>query len=373
MESMPIRLGPLGLTPTVSVTNLGVDTNVFNSSVDPQQDFTFTATPRLQARLRSGRALLSGALASGFVYYQEFDDQRSIDYSTQGRADFDLGWFQPYALAERTDTRDRFSVELDLRSPRVSTVIEGGGRMIFTPSTGFRFDARRSTVTFEDGQVYEGVPLSETLNSHTTVLEGGLDLYLTPLTTVTVMVTGQQDRFESSPERDADTFRVMPTIRLESPAIIQGTFGIGYRHFDGRNPSLPDYTGLVYQGSLSHVIADRTKVDLGLTRDVQYSFEVAEPYYVTNAVRVGLTHQLRDNVDIRGSASRDRLDYHAQTDITASEDRRDRVDIVSAGFGYRARPNLRVGVDVEYTRRLSPLAEREYDRTRVLGSVSYGY
>ena len=160
---MPIRLGPLGLTPSVAVTNLGVDTNVFNSSVDPQQDFTLTATPRLQARLRSGRMLLSGTLASGFVYYQKFDDQRSIDYSTQGRADVDLGWFQPYALAERIDTRDRFSVELDLRAPRVSTVVEGGGRMVFSPTTGFRFDARRSTVTFEDGQVFEGVPLSDTL------------------------------------------------------------------------------------------------------------------------------------------------------------------------------------------------------------------
>jgi hypothetical protein len=205
------------------------------------------------------------------------------------------------------------------------------------------------------------------------VLEGGLDLYLTPLTTLTVMVTGQQDRFESSPERDSDTLRVMPTIRLESPAIIQGMFGIGYRRFDGRDPALPDYNGLVYQGSLSHVIADRTKVDVGLTRDVQYSFEVAEPYYITTGARLNVTYQLRDNIDIRSMASRDRLDYHAQTGAAVQENRRDRVDLVSAGAGYHARPNLRIGVDVEYTRRLSPLAEREYDRTRVLGSVSYGY
>jgi hypothetical protein len=370
---MPIRLGPLGLTPTLSVTNFGIDSNVFNDSVDRQQDFTFTATPKVQARMRSGRLLLGGVLASGLVYYQKFDDQRSIDYSAQGRADVDLGWFQPYALAERLDTRDRLSVELDLRAPRVSTVVEGGGRAVFSPAMGFRFDARRTTVTFEDGEIFDGVFLSETLNSHTTVLEGGLELYLTPLTTMTVMVTGQQDRFESRPDRDSDSFRVMPTLRLEAPAIIQGSIGVGYRRFDGRSAELPDYNGLVFQGSLSHVIADRTKVDVGLSRDVQYSFEVLEPYYVTTGVRLSLSHQLRDTIDLRALASRDRLDYHAQSTATAAPSRSDRVLLYSAGFGYHVRPNVRVGLDLEYTRRQSERDDRQYDRTRLLGSASYGF
>ncbi len=357
---MPIRLGPVGLTPTFAVTNFGVDTNVFNDSVDPQRDFTFTATPKVQARLRSGRLMLGGILATGLVYYQKFDDQRSVDYSAQGRGDVDLGWFQPYAFAERLDTRDRLSVELDLRAPRVSTAVEGGGRIVLSSTTGLRFTARRTSVAFEDGEVFEGIFLSETLNSHTTVLEGGLDLSLTPLTTFSVMVSGQQDRFESRPDRDSDSFKVMPTIRLEPPAIIQGSLAIGYRRFDGRTDALPDYSGIVYQGSLSHVIAERTKVDVGLARDVQYSFEVLEPYYVTTGVRMGLTHQLRETVDLRGAASSDRLDYQAQPSAEPASSRSDRVRLLSVGAGFLVRPNVRVGFDLEFTRRRSERADRQY-------------
>ena len=92
---MPIRLGPIGLNPTLAITNFGIDDNIFNDASEPKRDFTMTVTPRLQARLRGGRMLLSGTVATGLVYYKEFDDERSIDYTAQGRVDFDSGWFQP--------------------------------------------------------------------------------------------------------------------------------------------------------------------------------------------------------------------------------------------------------------------------------------
>ena len=98
LETMPFRFGPLGLSPTLAVTNFGVDDNIFNDAADPKRDFTMTVTPRLQARLRSGKVLLSGTVATGLVYYQKYDDERSIDYAADGRVDFDFGWFQPYAL-----------------------------------------------------------------------------------------------------------------------------------------------------------------------------------------------------------------------------------------------------------------------------------
>jgi hypothetical protein len=374
IESMPIHLGPLGLTPTIAITNFGIDTNVFNDPVDPKSDFTFTATPTMTGRLRSGRLLVGGALSTGLVYYQQFDDERSIDYSTKSRIDLDLGWFRPFGRADRLDTRDRLSLELDLRAPRVSTLVEGGARAVISPKTGVTFAARRSTVTFDETSVFEGVALSETLNSRTTVLEGGLELYLTPLTTMTMMVARQEDRFEVTPERNADSLRVMPTLRLEAPAIVQGMLAVGYRQFDGLDPSLPDYGGLVFQGSLSHVIAERTKVGVVLARDIEYSFERLEPYYLTTGARISMNHQLRDTIDIRAVAARDRLDYQIEpTDLAPAGTRRDYIELVSAGFGYLLRTNVRVGLDVEYSRRTSSRLDRRYNRTRLLGSASYGF
>lgn len=366
---MPIRLGPLGLSPTFTLTNFGMDSNVFNDADDPQSDFTLTATPRVVARVRGGRLRLSGSLATGLVYYQEFEDERSIDYAADGGADLDLGWFQPYASARRLDTKDRLNAELDLRAPRLSVNLAAGARVLTSPRTGFRMEARRASVTFDEAAVFEGVPLSQTLDSDTTTFEAGLEFYLTPLTTLSVMASRQEDRFDQSPERNADSYKVMPVLKFEPPAVLQGTIGVGYRRFDGRAAAMPDFTGVVFEGALSHVFVERTKVDVGVFRDVQYSFEVEEPYYVTTGVRVTATHQLRESLDARGMVSRERLGYRSQQ----TDDRRDWVTLVSGGVGYRFSPNLRVGVDLEYARRLSDRADRDYDRVRLLGSAAFGF
>ena len=45
--TVSMRLGPLWVKPTIAVTNIGVDNNVFNQpdNLNPKSDFTFTATP----------------------------------------------------------------------------------------------------------------------------------------------------------------------------------------------------------------------------------------------------------------------------------------------------------------------------------------
>ncbi len=156
---MPIRVGPLGLNPTLTITNFGIDDNVFNDADDPQRDFTMVVTPRVQARLRNGRTLWSGALATGLVYYKKFNDERSIDYAADGRLDADLGWFRPYALALIHDTRERLNVELDVRAPRTQTTVAGGGRAISHPRPASCSMRDIVACEFAEGVVFEGVPL----------------------------------------------------------------------------------------------------------------------------------------------------------------------------------------------------------------------
>ena len=154
---MPFRFGPVGLSPTLAITNFGVDDNIFNDATEPKRDFTMTVTPRLQARLRSGKVLLSGAVATGLVYYQKYDDERSIDYAADGRVDFDLGWFQPYALASLLDTRERLNAELDVRAPRTQTTLAAGAKALLSPKTGLVFDLRRAGLDFAEGTTFDGV------------------------------------------------------------------------------------------------------------------------------------------------------------------------------------------------------------------------
>jgi hypothetical protein len=378
LEGMPIHWGALGLTPTLSVTNFGVDSNIFNDASDPKSDFTMTVTPRLQARLRAQRALFAGSVATGLVYFQTYDEERSIDYITDGRVDLDLSWLRPYASASLTETSERLNAEVDARAPRTQTAISGGARFRTATRAGFVVDFKREGLDFDQGTFFEGVPLSRMLNSTTQTIEGGLELYLTPLTTLSLLASRETDRFEQSPSRDSNTFRFMPGLRMEAPAVVQGSIAIGYRRFDAVDPQIPDYTGVIVHGSLSHVIAERTKIDLSVSRDVQYSFEVAQPYYLTTGFRLTLAYQLIDDVDLRAYGGRERLGYRDALAVASpvstgsGDDRTDRVGTLGAGAGYRLRPNLRVGVDVEYAKRDSDRPDRRYDRTRLFGSMTYG-
>ena len=42
-----VRVGPLTINPTIALSNIGFDQNVFNEPTDlnPKRDFTFTVTP----------------------------------------------------------------------------------------------------------------------------------------------------------------------------------------------------------------------------------------------------------------------------------------------------------------------------------------
>jgi hypothetical protein len=376
LEGMPIRVGPLGLSPTLTITNFGIDDNVFNDSDNPQSDFTMVVTPRVQARLRQGRTLWSGSLATGLVYFKKFNDERSIDYGADGRFDADLDWFRPYALAMINDTRERLNVELDVRAPRTQTTVAVGGRAVVSARTGIVFDARHSGVQFAEGVQFEGVPLSQTLNSGVSTLMGGVEFYVTPLTTFSVNASREQQRFDETPDRDSNTFRIMPTIRMEAPAIIEGSLAVGFRNFKPLSSDLPEYNGIVVQGSLSHTFVERTRVDLILSRDVQYSFELNEPYYLTTGFRVVVNQQLREDLDVRVTGGRDRLEYRAEEavpDALPDEQRTDRADLVDFGVGYRLRPTFRLGFDVEFARRSSDRTGRDYRRTRFFGSLTYGF
>src|SRR6185436_5233499 len=69
-----VRIGPLWMNPTVSVTNFGIDQNVFNEpdSASPKQDFTLTATPNTDVWLRVGPSWLDGSVKEELVWYKTY-------------------------------------------------------------------------------------------------------------------------------------------------------------------------------------------------------------------------------------------------------------------------------------------------------------
>jgi hypothetical protein len=76
-----VRFGPLSLKSTIALSNLGVDTNVFNEAdADrPESDFTMTFSPNTDMWLRMGRTWVTGTVQIDWVYYNKFTSERAAN------------------------------------------------------------------------------------------------------------------------------------------------------------------------------------------------------------------------------------------------------------------------------------------------------
>src|SRR3954469_14843130 len=84
-----MRIGPLYVNPTMSLSNAGRDTNVFNDAKNPQQDFTVTISPGTDLWLRVGPSWLQGTIKEDIVWFQKFASERSANNS------YALKWLVP--------------------------------------------------------------------------------------------------------------------------------------------------------------------------------------------------------------------------------------------------------------------------------------
>ncbi len=369
IESMPIHAGPVGLRPSLSITNVGTDSNVFNTATNPQDDFTATIVPRIVARVRAGRLRFSYGAASDFVYFKDFKDEQSVNFGSDVRLDANLGHLQPYISTGWVSTKDRLNAELDARAPRTQRTIMGGTKILVASKTTLVFNARRFDLDFDEGTEFRGTDLAHNLNSRADSVEGGVQLALTPLTTLNLTTSVQRDRFDSAPERNANTFRVTPSLQFDPTSLIRGTVLVGYRHFAPLDPVLPDYSGAIVQVLAGYTLLDRTKFDVDLTRDVQYSYEDIEPYYLDTGGRLTVTHQLVGPFDMQAFGGRQSLAYRTPG---GGDSRTDRVETVGAGAGYRFHSQFRVGFTWQHNRRRSNLPDRRYERDRLFASLTYG-
>jgi hypothetical protein len=370
VETMPIHVGPLGLRPSLSITNVGTDSNVFNDANHPQEDFTATIVPRLVARVRGGRLLLSYGSAADMVYFKKFTSERSLNATTDARLDGNFGRLQPYLSAGWVDTKDRLNSEVDVRTPRTQRTLAGGVRLLVASRTAVVVSARRFNLDFDEGAQFKGVDLARTLNSRSDAVDAAVQLLLTPLTTFSMTTSFQRDRFSAAPERDSDTLRLVPALQFDPTSLIRGNLAVGYRRFRPLTPDLPDYSGVLVQAGVGYTLLARTRFDLDVTRDVQYSFEDLEPYYLSTGSRITVTHQLVGPLDLQGFGGHQSLAYRRRQ--VPDDERRDAVDTFGGGAGYRLRDSLRLGVTWETNRRRSALDERRYERQRLYASLTYG-
>ena len=182
-----VRIGPLWMSPTISMPNVGIDTNVFNDpiTVTPSRDFTVTVSPKIDLWLRMGRTWLSGLIAEDVVWYQEYTSERSVNDT------YTIGWRAPLnrlvlaTSATWLSTRARPGFEIDARAHRTEPTYTGSAEVRGFARTFIGVRGRWTQVNFDEDAVFEGSSLQQQLDRTATAAAITLRYELTPLTSIT--------------------------------------------------------------------------------------------------------------------------------------------------------------------------------------------
>jgi hypothetical protein len=374
-STVKVRLGALWLNPTIELTNLGIDTNVFNEAPQdsPKRDFTLTVVPKTQLWIRIGPSWVSGEITEQVVWYQQYSSERSSNNT------YAIGWKIPLNRlvfdvgAKYVSSRERPGFEIDERAQHFDTSYRGKAEIRALSKTYFGVEATRETVEFDRGAVFSGSNLQEELGRKVTIAGVTVRQQLTPLTSVTVEASTEQDRFELSPLRDSDSRAIAATVAFDPLALIKGRARVGFRDFQPRQPGLARYEGATVAVDLSYVLLNMTKFTVGAMRDIQYSYDVNEPYYLQTGLTGSVTQQIFGPLDAVGRAGLQHLDYRERAGVADLGARVDQVRTYGGGIGYHVGPDLRIGVNIDYSTRTSPIPRRRYDGLVFGTSITYGF
>jgi hypothetical protein len=372
-ETARMRFGAIYVTPSIALRDFGVDTNVFNDTTDPKSDLTLTLAPRAQVWLPiTRRFLLATSTELGFVYFKSFASQRAVNPTIDARGDLRFNRLSVFGAHRFAWTRERANLELDARVRRRENLSRVGVALDVTPKFGVEVALYHSDFDYETNTELRGVDLRDALQRNQRGLQVGLTHRLTSRTSLQLALETQRHRFDFSSDRNADGYSIIPGVRFSPRALISGTADIGFRRFSPLNPSVPSFSGVVAKTTLGYTIFGATRLGVEVDRDLAYSFDPVDPYYIQTGVGGSIRRQIAGDIDVVLIGKRTRLAYQS---AFTSRDRvhTDTVRTLGLDLGYRLNRESRLGVAVAWQERVSSvITSRPYRGFRAGLSVTFG-
>jgi hypothetical protein len=380
-ESARLHLGPFYAKPSVTLAELGIDSNVFNVYGDNQQsDFTFTLIPKADVYVPvARRALFQVTPAAELVWYEKFESERSIDPRISGRGELYLERITLFGGGSYINTRQRPNQEIDVRARHVDTSATAGVDVAITPELSIAVAANQLSTRYDAAAEYDNTILQRTLNRDTEGIELRVRYRLTALTSLAVRSDLLRDRFMMSPLRNSESIRVMPGVEFKPRALVSGSAYVGYREFMPSDPKvLPEFKGLVAQLGLSYTLLGSTVFGVSYSRDLTYSYDELQPFFVDDSVGASVRRAIGRRFDALASADRHMYSYKdlltGGVPPLSNQSRIDTTWTYAASFGYRVGREGRIAFGASYWQRESTtIAFRNYDNLRFGTSVSMGF
>ena len=371
-----MRLGQLRLVPALAVKDFGVDGNVFNNG-ENRRDMTVTLAPQVETSMPFARhARVTTFLGTDLVYYQQYASERSVDPHVMVHGEVNLNRLTLFVEPEFQRTRQRLNYEVDARARRTQQGTAAGIRMQPREYLHLEGGASIQHLAFDADAVFDGTSLQETLNRRTRRTWGMLRQDLSPLTAVVLRAEAAKDTFDLSPNRNASSLEVTPGVELRPHALVSGTAYAGFKRFTPASPDVPEFRGVVAHASLAYTLADSTRFTVSGERDLNYSYERLQPYFVVHGYGVEAERRLVGHLDLTAGFVRDRNLYRDINVGGASTNTDPRIDIVrvlSTSVGYRVSPTVRAAIGVAYRDRRTTHAQYgDYGGFRLMALMNYG-
>ncbi|HEX7139313.1 MAG TPA: outer membrane beta-barrel protein [Vicinamibacterales bacterium] len=382
-ESM--HFGPLYAKPTLQLKEFGIDNNVFNTYGEQRSDFTLTFAPRMDWSVPvAKRALFQATTAADLVWYAQYASERSVDPQLDVRGRVFFRRLTLFAERDYLNTRQRPNQEIDVRARHVDENLTGGVELAVTPELSVRVAGQHLSTRYDATSEYDNTSLQRTLNRDTDGIAIKSLYRLTALTSIGARFDDLQDRFPMSPGRNSDSIRVMPGVEFKPRALISGTAYVGYRQFTPLDPTLlPDFRGLVAQLGLSYTLLGATTFGVSYNRDLTYSYDELQPFFIDNSVGASVRRALGRRFDALLSADRHAYEYEDMLKpdappgggvLGAIPARVDTTWNYTASVGYRLGRDGRIGAGVSYWHRDSTTRTfRAYDNLRVGTTMTFGF
>lgn len=367
-----LSLGRLKVAPGITVREIGFDDNVFDEveSESPKSDYVLSAMPDISMFTLLRFVRVSAYAGSELTYYQKYTSERSSGYAGRARADILLSRVRPFVGAGRTQTRTRPNGEIDVRANRVEEELSGGMAFDLSAHSLIYASAFKST-SFYEAALQDGVDLSGALSREGVNYQGGLKTDLTPLLSVQLFGSYQEDRFRSEPIRNSTATGGTAVLRFAPEAVVTGQVTVSYRDMRFVDPKLKPFRGVIGSAAMTYPLLEVGRFTVTLQRGVEYSFDLAEAYYLENSGTVTYTHRLFGEVDVQGKAARSLFDYSARP---TEPPHQDTLDTAAGSLGYNLRNRTRIALNYEYSRRRSPaFPDRNYQRRRVYLSWLFAF
>lgn len=367
-----LSIGRLKVAPGITVRELGFDDNVFDEpeSESPKEDYMVSATPDVSMFTLLRFVRLSAYAGAELTYYQKYETERSTGYAGRARIDVLLSRMRPFFGVGETKTRSRPNGEIDVRANRVEQEASGGLAFDLSAHSLVYGAAFKSSSHFEEA-FEEGVDLSGALSRDSYNYQAGLKTDLTPLLSLQLFGSYQEDQFQRQPIRNATVRAGTAVLRFAPEAVVTGIVTASYRDTTYVDPGVKPFRGVVGSAALTYPVLEIGRLTLSAQRGVEYSFDAVEAYYVENSGTLTYTHRLVGAVDLQGRIGRSLFDYSARA---TEPPHRDTLDTAAGSLGYNLRNRTRIALNYEYSRRRSPaFSARNYQRRRVFLSWLFAF